>query len=203
MDRDGLAGVTVDQALAHPTWDMGDRITIDSATLMNKAFEVIEAHFLFGFEFDQIEVVVHPQSFVHALVEFVDGVVKAEVGPPDMRKPIQVALTYPERAPNPSSRFEFSDLTFAAPDRLAFPALDLGYAAGRLGGNAPAVLNAADEVAVSAFLEGRIPFTAITEVVASSLEAVPHQALQRLEDALDADREGRNAAAEAVAERSR
>ncbi len=203
MDRDGLAGVTVDQALAHPTWDMGDRITIDSATLMNKAFEVIEAHFLFGLEFDQIEVVVHPQSFVHALVEFVDGVVKAEVGPPDMRKPIQVALTYPERAPNPSSRFEFSDLTFAAPDRLAFPALDLGYAAGRLGGNAPAVLNAADEVAVSAFLEGRIPFTAITEVVASSLEAVPHQALQRLEDALDADREGRNAAAEAVAERSR
>jgi 1-deoxy-D-xylulose-5-phosphate reductoisomerase len=203
MDRDALTGVTVDQALAHPTWDMGDRITIDSATLMNKAFEVIEAHFLFGLEFDQIEVVVHPQSFVHALVEFVDGVVKAEVGPPDMRKPIQVALTHPDRAPNSSSRFELSDLTFAEPDRIAFPALDLGYAAGRLGGNAPAVLNAADEVAVSAFLEGRIPFTAITEVVASSLEAVPHQALQRLEDALDADREGRIAAAEAVADRSR
>jgi 1-deoxy-D-xylulose-5-phosphate reductoisomerase len=203
MDRDALAGVTVDQALAHPTWDMGDRITIDSATLMNKAFEVIEAHFLFGLAFDQIEVVVHPQSFVHALVEFIDGVVKAEVGPPDMRKPIQAALTYPERAPNPSSQFEFSDLTFAEPDRHAFPALDLGYAAGRLGGNAPAVLNAADEVAVSAFLEERIPFTAITEVVASSLEAVPHQALQRVEDALDADREGRKVAAEAVADRSR
>ena len=198
-----LAGVSVAEALAHPTWDMGDRITIDSATLMNKAFEVIEAHFLFGLDFDQIDVVVHPQSFVHAFVEFVDGVVKAEVGPPDMRKPIQVALTHPDRAPSVPAAFEFMDLTFAAPDRLAFPALDLGYAAGRMGGNAPAVLNAADEVAVSAFLDGSIPFTAITEVVASSLDAVPHRALQRLEDALDADSDGRNAAAKAVADLSR
>ncbi len=198
-----LAGVSVAEALAHPTWDMGDRITIDSATLMNKAFEVIEAHFLFGLDFDQIDVVVHPQSFVHAFVEFVDGVVKAEVGPPDMRKPIQVALTHPDRAPSVPAAFEFMDLTFAAPDRLAFPALDLGYVAGRMGGNAPAVLNAADEVAVSAFLDGSIPFTAITEVVASSLDAVPHRALQRLEDALDADSDGRNAAAKAVADLSR
>ena len=198
-----LAGVSVAEALAHPTWDMGDRITIDSATLMNKAFEVIEAHFLFGLDFDQIDVVVHPQSFVHAFVEFVDGVVKAEVGPPDMRKPIQVALTHPDRAPSVPVAFEFMDLTFAAPDRLAFPALDLGYVAGRMGGNAPAVLNAADEVAVSAFLDGSIPFTAITEVVASSLDAVPHRALQRLEDALDADSDGRNAAAKAVADLSR
>jgi 1-deoxy-D-xylulose-5-phosphate reductoisomerase len=198
-----LAGVSVAEALAHPTWDMGDRITIDSATLMNKAFEVIEAHFLFGLDYDQIDVVVHPQSFVHAFVEFVDGVVKAEVGPPDMRKPIQVALTHPDRAPSAPAAFEFMDLTFAAPDRVAFPALDLGYAAGRKGGNAPAVLNAADEVAVSAFLDGSIPFNAITEVVASSLDAVPHQPLQRLEDALEADRAGRNAAARAVADLSR
>jgi 1-deoxy-D-xylulose-5-phosphate reductoisomerase len=195
--------VSVAEALAHPTWDMGDRITIDSATLMNKAFEVIEAHFLFGLDYDQIDVVVHPQSFVHAFVEFVDGVVKAEVGPPDMRKPIQVALTHPDRAPSAPAAFEFMDLTFAAPDRVAFPALDLGYAAGRKGGNAPAVLNAADEVAVSAFLDGSIPFNAITEVVASSLDAVPHQTLQRLEDALEADRAGRNAAARAVADLSR
>lgn len=202
MSRDELGAVTVEEALAHPTWEMGDRITIDSATLMNKAFEVIEAHFLFGFDFDRIDVVVHPQSFVHALVEFVDGVVKAELGPPDMRKPIQVALTYPDRAPSSGTTFDFADLTFAAPDRVSFPALDLGYAAGRTGGNAPAVLNAADEVAVSAFLEGRLPFTAITEVVAGSLDAVPHRALQRLEDALDADREGRDAASKAVADLS-
>jgi 1-deoxy-D-xylulose-5-phosphate reductoisomerase len=194
-----LSSVSVEEALAHPTWDMGDRITIDSATLMNKAFEVIEAHFLFGLDFDLIDVVVHPQSFVHAFVEFVDGVVKAEVGPPDMRKPIQVALTYPDRSPAETT-FDPIDLTFAAPDRAAFPALDLGYVAGRRGGNAPAVLNAADEVAVSAFLAGRIPFNAIAEVVAGSLDAVPHRELERLRDALDADREGRNAASKAVAD---
>jgi len=202
MKAEELAGVSVEEALAHPTWDMGDRITIDSATLMNKALEVIEAHFLFGLDFDQIDVVVHPQSFVHALVEYVDGVVKAEVGPPDMRKPIQVALTHPGRAPGAATAFDFTELTFEEPDRRAFPALDLGYEAGRRGGNAPAVLNAADEVAVSAFLEGRIPFPAIAHVVESSLEAVPHQTLHRLEDALEADREGRNAAAEAIAVRS-
>jgi len=202
MTSEELDSVTVEQALAHPTWDMGDRITIDSATLMNKALEVIEAHFLFGLDFDQIDVVVHPQSFIHSFVEFVDGVVKAEVGPPDMRKPIQVALTHPRRAPSQAGDFDFTDLTFSTPDRQTFPALDLGYEAGRRGGNAPAVLNAADEVAVSAFLDGRIPFTAITEVVASSLDAVPPQSLQRLEDALDADRKGRNAATNAVEELS-
>ncbi len=203
MGADELAGVTVEQALAHPTWDMGDRITIDSATLMNKAFEVIEAHFLFGLEFEQIEVVVHPQSFVHAFVEFIDGVVKAEVGPPDMRKPIQIALTYPDRLPGSTMGFNPVDLSFAAPDRVAFPALDLGYEAGRRGGNAPAVLNAADEVAVAAFLEGRIAFPAISEVVAAALEAVPLQPLHRLDDALSADLAGRNAATEAVAGVSR
>jgi len=203
MGLDDLEEVTVEQALAHPTWDMGDRITIDSATLMNKAFEVIEAHFLFGLGFDQIDVVVHPQSFIHAFVQFVDGVVKAEVGMPDMRKPIQVALSYPERVPGPVAGFDPIDLSFATPDRATFPALDLGYEAGRRGGNAPAVLNAADEVAVSAFLERRIPFTAITRIVASSLEAVPYSALGRLDDALEADRAGRIAAAEALAGLSR
>lgn len=203
MGADELAGVTVEQALAHPTWDMGDRITIDSATLMNKAFEVIEAHFLFGLEFEQIDVVVHPQSFVHAFVEFVDGVVKAEVGQPDMRKPIQIALTYPDRLPSPTMGFNPVDLSFAAPDRVAFPALDLGYEAGRRGGNAPAVLNAADEVAVAAFLEGRIAFPAICEVVAASLDAVPLQPLHRLDDALSADLAGRTAATEAMADVSR
>ena len=203
MGADELAGVTVEQALAHPTWDMGNRITIDSATLMNKAFEVIEAHFLFGLEFEQIDVVVHPQSFVHAFVEFVDGVVKAEVGAPDMRKPIQIALTYPDRVPGPTMGFDPVDLSFSAPDRVAFPALDLGYEAGRKGGNAPAVLNAADEVAVSAFLDGRIPFLAITDVVAAALDSVPLQPLQQLDDAFSADLAGRTAAAEAVADLSR
>ncbi len=198
--RQEMAEVSVDEALAHPTWEMGNRITIDSATLMNKAFEVVEAHFLFGLDFDQIDVVVHPQSYVHAFVEFVDGVVKAEVGPPDMRKPIQVALTHPERASDPDQHFDVvgTDLSFLAPDRAAFPALDLGYEAGRRGGNAPAVLNAADEIAVTAFLDGRIPFTAITDVVSDSLDAVPHRSLERLEDALAADAAGRQAAADAV-----
>ncbi|GMQ86311.1 MAG: 1-deoxy-D-xylulose-5-phosphate reductoisomerase [Acidimicrobiia bacterium] len=203
--RHELAGVTVDEALAHPTWEMGNRITIDSATLMNKAFEVIEAHFLFGLDFDQIDVVVHPQSYVHAFVEFVDGVVKAELGAPDMRKPIQVALTYPERASDPQHSFDVvgTDLSFLAPDRTAFPALDLGYEAGRRGGNAPAVLNAADEIAVTAFLDGRIPFTTITDIVAHSLDAVPQRSLESLGDALAADAAGRQAATEGLANISR
>lgn len=200
---DELAGVTVEEALAHPTWDMGNRITIDSATLMNKAFEVIETHFLFGLEFEQIDVIVHPQSYVHAFVEFIDGVVKAEVGAPDMRKPIQAALTYPERLPNPATRFAPMDLTFAPPDRTAFPALDLGYEAGRKGGSAPAVLNAADEVAVAAFLDGRLPFPAITAVVAAALDAVPLRPLRSLDDALEVDLAGRDAAAEALEKVSR
>jgi 1-deoxy-D-xylulose-5-phosphate reductoisomerase len=201
--RAELAEVTVDEALAHPTWEMGPRITVDSATLMNKAFEVIEAHFLFGLGFEQIDVVVHPQSFVHVFVEFVDGVVKAEVGAPDMRKPIQAALTFPHRSDAPLVPFEPPDLTFTEPDRIAFPALDLGYEAGRKGGSAPAVLNAADEVAVAAFLDGRIPFTAIAEIVSAALEAVTHRPLRQLEDALGADREGRSAAAKAIADWSR
>ena len=196
-----LAQASVADALAHPTWDMGKRISIDSATLMNKAFEVIEAHFLFSLDYDQIDVVIHPGSFVHSLVEFIDGVVKAELGPPDMRKPIQRALTWPGRMSAPTEPIDLlgTALTFSAPDRERFPALDLGYDAGRRGGNGPAVLNAADEIAVAAFLEHRIRFTEIVEVVASALGAVPWAPISRLSDALDADAAGRAAAAEAIA----
>ncbi len=198
-----LERVSVADALAHPTWDMGKRISIDSATLMNKAFEVIEAHFRFSLDYEQIDVVIHPGSFVHSLVEFIDGVVKAELGPPDMRKPIQRALTWPGRMPAPTDPIDLmgSALTFSAPDRERFPALDLGYEAGRRGGNGPAVLNAADEVAVAAFLDRRIRFTEIVEVVADALNAVPPASISTLADALGADAAGRSAASEAIARR--
>ncbi len=152
-----LERVTVEQALAHPTWAMGPRITIDSATLMNKAFEVIEAHYLYAIPYEQIDVVVHPQSIVHSLVEFTDGTLKAELGDPDMRVPIQYAITYPERAPGTLDPFDLTKtpLTFEHPDREVFRCLELGYAAGRAGRSATAVLNAADEVAVAAFLQGK------------------------------------------------
>jgi 1-deoxy-D-xylulose-5-phosphate reductoisomerase len=191
-----LSTVTVDEALAHPTWTMGRRITIDSATLMNKAFEVIEAHFLFDLRYDQIDVAVHPTSFVHSFVEFVDGVVKAELGPPDMRKPIQRALTAPGRVPAPTGPLALDGvaLQFEDPDRERFPALDLGYEAGRRGGNAPAVLNAADEIAVHAFLDGRIRFDEITEVVAATLDAVPASPVTTVDEAVAADAAGRAAA---------
>ncbi|MGB5187015.1 MAG: 1-deoxy-D-xylulose-5-phosphate reductoisomerase [Acidimicrobiia bacterium] len=199
-----LSTVSVDDALAHPTWDMGPRISIDSATLMNKAFEVIEAHFLFGLAYDQIDVVIHPKSFVHSFVEFSDGVVKAELGQPDMRKPIQHAMTAPERATGLAAPFDpiGVDLTFSAPDRERFQALDMGYAAGLRGGNAPAVLNAADEVAVAAFLARRIGFHEITEVVADALDAVPPAPIHTLASALAADEAGRVAAEESIASRS-
>lgn len=198
-----LERVSVADALAHPTWDMGQRISIDSATLMNKAFEVIEAHFLFTLAYDQIDVVIHPGSFVHSLVEFIDGVVKAELGPPDMRKPIQRALTWPERAQAPVVPIDLvgNVLTFSAPDRTRFPALDLGYEAGRRGGNGPAVLNAADEVAVAAFLDRRIRFTDIVDVAAGALEAVPPAPISTLADALAADAAGRAAATESIVRR--
>ena len=199
-----LAHVSVDEALAHPTWDMGRRISVDSATLMNKAFEVIEAHFLFGLGYDQIDVVIHPRSFVHSLVEFVDGVVKAELGPPDMRKPIQYALGAPEREPGGAKPFDLIgvDLTFSEPDRSRFPALDLGYAAGRRGGNRPAVLNAADEIAVAAFLDHRIRFTDVVAVVSDALDSVPPEPIDTLASALAADEAGRAAARRSVAIRS-
>ncbi len=166
--RDELTQVTVDDALAHPTWRMGAKITVDSATLANKGLEVIEAHVLFGFAYDAIEVVVHPQSIVHCLVGFADGSWKAALGPPDMRVPIAYALGYPERpgwGAEPVSWERMRELTFEPPDPDAFPMLRLAYDAGRAGGTAPAVLNAANEAAVQGFLDGRVAFLEIAEVV--------------------------------------
>ena len=197
-DAESLADVTLAEALAHPTWAMGPRITIDSATLMNKAFEVIEAHYLFNLDYDRIDVVVHPQSIVHSLVEFVDGSLKAHLGEPDMRVPIQYALTYPERAVGSLPPFPLTDqtLTFELPDRTAFPLLELGYEAGRRGGSAPAVLNAADEIAVQAFLDGRIGFSTIPRVVAGALERVSLRKLESVADVVAVDAEARSVASE-------
>ena len=194
-----LANVTVEQALNHPTWQMGPRITIDSATLMNKAFEVIEAHYLFGVTYDQIDVVVHPQSFVHSFVEFTDGVVKAEVGIPDMKKPIQYAITYPDRVPTTHPTFNLAGgtLTFFEPDLDVFTCLALGYEAGRAGGTATAVLNGADEVAVAAFLDGDIGFLDIGHVVSDVLERHDVTVPRDVEDVATADDEGRAYAREA------
>ena len=152
---------TPEQALAHPNWKMGSKITVDSATLMNKGFEVLEAHHLYGVSLDRIDVVIHPESIIHSLVEFVDGLLKAQLGQPDMRLPIQYALGYPERLPKawrPGPIAEMSPLTFAEPRREDFPCLDLAYRAGRQGGALPAVLNAANEVAVELFLAGESGF---------------------------------------------
>lgn len=194
--RGDLAGVTPSEALAHPTWDMGGRITIDSATLVNKGLEVIEAHHLFGVSFDRIAVVIHPTSIVHSAVEFTDGALKAHLGFPDMRIPIQYALTYPRRGPNPGEQFDLAgmDLVFEEVDRAAFPALDLAYSVGRKGGIAPAVYNAADEVAVAAFLAGEISFLAITDVVAATVEAVSWDEARSLEVVMEADAEARRVA---------
>jgi len=195
-----LKEVTVEDALDHPTWSMGPRITIDSATLMNKAFEVIEAHYLYGVGYDRIDVVVHPQSVVHSLVEFVDGTLKAELGDPDMRVPIQYAITYPDRVPGTLERFDLTKgaLTFEAPDRRVFRCLDLGYEAGRTGRSATAVLNAADEVAVGAFLKGMIPFPAIPEIVEHALSRVSVVPIGSVDDVLDVDAEARRIATERV-----
>jgi len=171
---DRLERATAAQALKHPNWSMGPKITIDSATLMNKALEVIEASVLFGLPVDQIGVYVHPQSIVHSLVEFVDGSVIAQMGVPDMRLPIAYALNYPRRLPlnsPPLDLCRIARLTFETPDKTRFPGLALGYAAARTGGTMPAVLNAANEVAVAAFLEGRLRFPEISRVVARTMEA--------------------------------
>jgi len=200
-DRESLAEVTPEEALRHPTWEMGPRITIDSATLFNKGLEVIEAHHLFDIPFEAIEVVVHPQSILHSAVEFVDGSWKGHFGRPDMRIPIQYALTAPERAPTPVPRFSFTDLglTFEEPDRATFPAIDIAFAAGIQGGSSPAVLNAADEVAVEAFLQRRLGFLGIAEVVARTLETVPWREVPDVETVLAADAEARATAASLIA----
>jgi 1-deoxy-D-xylulose-5-phosphate reductoisomerase len=194
-------------ALRHPTWAMGAKITVDSATLANKALEVIEAHFLYGVPYDGIEVVVHPQSIVHSFVEFVDGSVLAQVGLPTMELPILYALSHPERVPDEALRtfdpVRQSPLTFEEVDREAFPLFELGVSAGRAGGVAPAVFNAGNEVAVAAFLAETIRFPEIEEVVAGALQAVPATPVARVQDVLTADRAARAAAEEVVERLSR
>jgi len=169
-----LSQVTPEQALAHPRWNMGSKVSIDSATLMNKGLEVLEARALFGVSMEQIKVVIHPQSYVHSMVRFKDGQLKAQLGPTDMRLAIQYALTYPNRPPTPLANEPLpAVLNFEEPDSERFPALSLAYKAGEIGGVAPVALNAANEVAVNAFLAEKIPFTAITQIVAKLLRETP------------------------------
>lgn len=188
--KDDMKNVTVDMALSHPNWQMGNKITIDSATLMNKGLEVIEAKWLFGVNYDQIDAVIHPQSIIHSAVEFVDGSIIAQMGLPDMRLPIKYALNYPERLPGCSPRLKLTDLqglTFEEPDIEKFPALKLAYAAGNIGGTMPAVLNAANEVAVDSFLEGRISFPSITYIVNKVMERHLTVNQPDLEEIIEAD----------------
>ena len=202
--REQLAAVTPEQALNHPTWKMGKRITIDSATLMNKGFEVIEACWLFDFPPKDVEVVVHPESKVHALVEYLDGSVIAQVCATDMRMPIQYALTYPERAAAPVPRLDWSQAaqwSFEPPDYQRFPLLRMAYEAVSAGGSASATLNAADEVAVEAFLTRKIPFPGIAATVAECLEQVPVRKLTSVAEVLELDRESRRVAQQLIASR--
>ena len=193
--RKQMENITVDQALAHPSWKMGKKVTIDSATLMNKGLEVIEARWLFNMPIDNITVLIHPQSIVHSMVEFADGSVKAQLSRPDMRLPIQYALTYPDRLENntlPNIDWSnFRDLTFEPPDTERFPCLALGIAAGEKGGTAPAALCGADEVAVELFLAGRIVFTDIPRLIAGAMERHVNIAHPTIDEIMDAERRAR------------
>jgi 1-deoxy-D-xylulose-5-phosphate reductoisomerase len=196
-----LTSVTPEQALAHPNWKMGSRITIDSATMMNKGFEVIEARWLFGVRPDQIDVVIHPQSTIHSMVEFVDGSVLAQLGPTDMRMPIQYALTYPERVASNQVALDWSKLRrldFARVSTRRFPCLRLAREAMKKGGAMPCALNAADEIAVAAFLERRLPFLGIPEVIEAVLGRMPRVRFEKMDDVLTADVEARRMAKEEV-----
>jgi len=200
-----FGGITPQEALHHPTWSMGRKITIDSATLMNKGLEVIEAHWLFGLPPAQIEVLVHPQSIVHSMVEFVDGSVLAQLAVTDMRLPIQYALSHPERWDGGLPALDFTrplQLDFAPPDHARFPCLGLAYRALRAGGSMPAVLNAANEEAVAAFLDGRIPFPAIPECIQEVMEAQRAEPIARLDDVLAADASARARARESLRARA-
>ncbi|HUS62384.1 MAG TPA: 1-deoxy-D-xylulose-5-phosphate reductoisomerase, partial [Acidimicrobiales bacterium] len=202
--RAELSAVTVDDALAHPTWSMGPKITIDSSTLMNKGLEVIEAHELFDVPYERIEVVVHPQSIVHSMVEFTDGATIAQLSLPDMRLPIAYALAYPDRVATPFGRIDWAELgrlDFEPPDLAAFPCLGLAYAAGRAGARAPATLNAANEVAVAAFLAGEIAWTHIPDVLNEVLERHDGGAADSVDAVIDADRRARAAARAVIDER--
>ena len=196
-----LEQVTPDQACAHPNWVMGRKISVDSASMMNKGLEVIEAHWLFNASADQIQVVIHPQSVIHSMVEYVDGSVLAQLGNPDMRTPIAYALGFPERIDSGVAAldlFQIARLDFEAPDALRFPCIALAYAALRSGGTAPAVLNAANEVAVAAFLEHRLPFQRIAAVIEHTLAAIPSGAADTLEQVLAVDNQARQVAREHI-----
>ena len=201
MDKKMLEGVKVQDALKHPNWEMGAKITIDSATLMNKGFEVIEAKWLFGLTFRQIEVVVHPQSIIHSMVQFNDGSIKAQMGLPDMRLPIQYALSFPERIKNTFQRLNFMDLkclTFSAPNTKIFRNLALAYEALQKGGNLACILNASNEVAVDAFLSGNISFTdiwVVNEQIMGKSTFISHPSLT---DYIDSDQEARKYASEMI-----
>ncbi len=202
--RADLGAVTVEEALAHPTWSMGPKITIDSSTLMNKGLEVIEAHELFGVSYDAIEVVVHPQSIVHSMVEFTDGATIAQLSEPDMRLPISYALAWPDRSSVPIGRIDWSaigHLDFEAPDRDTFGCLDLAYAAGRAGGGAPAWLNAANEVIVEAFLRGAVPWIAIPDVLSEVLARHDGSEPDTADAVVELDREARQVTRQSIAAR--
>lgn len=201
-DRAFMAAATREQAVAHPTWDMGAKISVDSATMMNKGLELIEAHFLFGIPEERIDVLVHPQSVIHSLVEYVDGSVLAQLGTPDMRTPIAYALGWPARIATPAERLDLvkaATLTFEAPDPVRFPALRLARAALQSGGGAPTILSAANEVAVQAFLDRRIGFLDIERIVEETLTALPHRPLRDLAAVREADADARRDAASRVA----
>lgn len=189
-----LEKVTAADALKHPNWSMGAKVTIDSASMMNKGFEMIEAKWLFGMKPEQIEVVVHPQSIIHSMVQFADGSIKAQLGVPDMRLPIQYALTYPERAKSSFGRVDFSvtrELTFEEPDRKTFRNLQLAYEAVAQGGNMPCILNAANEVAVEAFLQGKLTFTAMPDLIGETMQQVAFVGRPSMDDFIETDRVSR------------
>ena len=199
-----LAEVTIEQALAHPTWAMGGKITIDSATLMNKGLELMEAHHLFGTPYDQIDVVVHPQSLIHWLVQFCDGATLAHIGYPDMRIPIAYALHHPEMVALPTRALDLIEvgaMTFEAPDLETFPCLRLAREAGIAGGTAPCTLNAANEMAVHAFLSGQLSFLGIAAVIEQTLSQLPSRAVHSFDALADADREARSVASELIRSR--
>jgi 1-deoxy-D-xylulose-5-phosphate reductoisomerase len=196
-----LRDATIDQALAHPTWAMGGKITIDSATLMNKGLELIEAHHLFGTPYDQIDVIVHPQSIIHSLIQLCDGATLAHLGYPDMRVPISYGLNYPERVDVPVAPLDLAalaSLTFEEVDLETFPCLALAREAGEAGGTSPCSLNAANEVAVHAFLNGRLPFLEIAAVIEQTLDRVSEERLHSFDSLAQADAEARRVAAELI-----
>ena len=199
--REELGHVTVADALNHPNWDMGAKVTIDSASMMNKGFEMIEAKWLFGCPADKIEIVVHPQSIVHSMVEFNDGSIKAQLGLPDMHIPIRYALAYPDRLPSSTPALSlphYANLTFEAPDYDKFPMLGFAFDAIRMGGNMPCILNAANEIAVAAFLRGEISFTSIPITAQATMERTPFETTVSLEDLVETNREARSIAEQQI-----